>query len=47
MTDEDAAKHQLLRLVLADEQTDVLDFSRSDYELEDIFTQLIKETGEE
>ena len=32
VTDEGAAKHQLLRLVLADEQTDVLEFSRSEYE---------------
>jgi ABC-2 type transport system ATP-binding protein len=46
VTDEDAAKHQLLRLVLADEQTDVLDFGRSDDELEDVLMQLIEETAE-
>lgn len=43
VSDEGAAKHQLLRLILADEQTEVLNFERSEYELEDVFMQLVKE----
>lgn len=47
VNDEGAAKHQLLRLVLADEQTDVLDFGRSDDELEDVLMHLAKKTAED
>jgi ABC-2 type transport system ATP-binding protein len=41
--DEAAARSQLLRLVLADEKTDVLSFERAQYELEDVFMQLVQE----
>ncbi len=47
VTDEDAAKHQLLRLVLADEQTEVLDFGRLSYEMEDVLKHVTQEPAEE
>ena len=37
VTDEGAARHQLLRLILADEQTEVLDFERSEDDWKDMF----------
>jgi len=39
--DEAAAEGQLLRLVLADEQTTVTEFGRRKYNLEDIFLQMV------
>lgn len=44
VTDERAATHQLLRLVLADEQTDVLDFGRSEDALARVILQGVNET---
>jgi len=42
VTDEKAAKSQLLRLVLADEQLQVIDWGRKKYELEEIFLDLVE-----
>jgi ABC-2 type transport system ATP-binding protein len=42
VTDEAAAKEQLLRLVLADEQVTVTSFARKTYELEEIFLNIIE-----
>jgi ABC-2 type transport system ATP-binding protein len=42
VTDEAAAKAQLLRRVLADERVTVLEFSRKRYELEEVFVNLIQ-----
>jgi ABC-2 type transport system ATP-binding protein len=41
VTDEEAAQSHLLRLVLADEAINVLDFGRERPELEEIFVQLV------
>lgn len=41
VTDEVRARHELLRLILADPSTDILSFDRLAYELEDVFMQLI------
>jgi ABC-2 type transport system ATP-binding protein len=42
VTDEEAAKAQLLRLVLADEHTTVTEFGRKKYELEEIFVSIVE-----
>ncbi|MGF1505845.1 MAG: ABC transporter ATP-binding protein [Chloroflexi bacterium] len=41
VTDDDAARHQLLRLALADDAVDVLAFHRAQAELEDVFMELV------
>jgi len=43
VTDEQAAKAQLLRLVLSDGQIVVTEFSRKTYELEEVFMNIVKE----
>jgi ABC-2 type transport system ATP-binding protein len=40
--DEQAAEAQLLRQVLADEEVNVLSFGREQYQLEDVFLQLVE-----
>ena len=45
VTDEEAAKDQLLRLVLADEQLTVASFGRKTYELEEIFVNIVEESA--
>ena len=42
VTDEQAAKEQLLRLVLADEGLTVTEFGRKRYELEEIFINIVQ-----
>ena len=42
VTDEDAVKDQLLRLVLADEQMKISHFGRKTYELEEIFVNIVE-----
>jgi ABC-2 type transport system ATP-binding protein len=42
VTDDDMAKDQLLRLVLADEQIRVTKFGRKTYELEEIFMDIVE-----
>lgn len=42
VTDDEAAKAQLLRLVLADEQLTVTRFGRKTYELEEIFMNIVE-----
>jgi ABC-2 type transport system ATP-binding protein len=42
VTDEKAAKAQLLRLALADEQVTVMSFGRKTYELEEIFLNIVE-----
>jgi ABC-2 type transport system ATP-binding protein len=42
VTDEAAAEEQLLRLVLADDQVNVLEFGRKKYELEEVFLDLVE-----
>jgi ABC-2 type transport system ATP-binding protein len=42
VTDEAAAEEQLLRLVLADPQVNVLEFGRKKYELEEVFLGLVE-----
>lgn len=42
VTDEAAAETQLLRLVLADAQVNVLEFGRKKYELEEVFLGLVE-----
>jgi len=42
VTDEAAAEEQLLRLVLADGQVNVLEFGRKKYELEEVFLGLVE-----
>ncbi len=42
VTDETAAEEQLLRLVLADPQVNVLEFGRKKYELEEVFLGLVE-----
>jgi ABC-2 type transport system ATP-binding protein len=42
VTDADAAKVQLLRLILADEQVVVTSFGRKEYELEDVFLSIVE-----
>jgi ABC-2 type transport system ATP-binding protein len=42
VTDDEAAKDQLLRLVLADEQLTVTRFGRKTYELEEIFINIVE-----
>jgi ABC-2 type transport system ATP-binding protein len=42
VTDEEAAKAQLLRLVLADEHATVTEFGRKKYELEEIFVSIVE-----
>jgi ABC-2 type transport system ATP-binding protein len=42
VTDEAAAEEQLLRLVLADAQVNVLEFGRKKYELEEVFLGLVE-----
>jgi ABC-2 type transport system ATP-binding protein len=44
VTDADAAKAQLLRLLLADEHIAVTSFGRKEYELEDIFVSIVEGT---
>lgn len=44
VTDADAAKAQLLRLLLADEHLVVTGFGRKEYELEDIFVNIVEGT---
>jgi ABC-2 type transport system ATP-binding protein len=43
VTDEQAAKARLLRLVLSDEQIVVTEFSRKTYELEEVFMNIVRE----
>jgi hypothetical protein len=45
VTDEEAAKSELLRLILADEDIQVVEFGRKQYELEEVFLSIIE--GEE
>jgi ABC-2 type transport system ATP-binding protein len=47
VTDEEAAKAQLLRLVLADGRTTVTEFGRKKYELEEIFVSIVEGTRPE
>jgi ABC-2 type transport system ATP-binding protein len=42
VTDESAAEHELLRLVLADESVTVTSFGRKQYQLEEIFLDLVE-----
>lgn len=42
VTDEEAAKAQLLRLALTDEHTTVTEFGRKKYELEEIFMSIVE-----
>ena len=42
VTDEDAAKDQLLRLVLSDGQITVTHFGKKTYELEEIFINIVE-----
>jgi ABC-2 type transport system ATP-binding protein len=42
VTDDDAAKAQLLRLVMEDEQLTVTKFGRKTYELEEIFMNIVE-----
>ena len=42
VTDEAAAKDQLLRLVLSDEQITVTHFGKKTYELEEIFMNIVE-----
>jgi ABC-2 type transport system ATP-binding protein len=42
VTDQKAARAQLLRLVLADEELDVLEYGRKKHELEQVFMQLVE-----
>jgi ABC-2 type transport system ATP-binding protein len=44
VSDEEAAKAQLLRLVLADEHTNVVAFGRKRYELEEVFVSIVEGT---
>ena len=44
VSDEAAAKTQLLRLVLADEHTNVVAFGRKRYELEEVFVSIVEGT---
>jgi ABC-2 type transport system ATP-binding protein len=44
VTDEQAAKAQLQRLVLADEHTNVTKFGRREYELEEVFVSIVEGT---
>jgi ABC-2 type transport system ATP-binding protein len=43
VNDEHAAQHELLRLALADDSLDVLEFGRQKRELEQVFMQLVQE----
>jgi ABC-2 type transport system ATP-binding protein len=43
VTDEAQARHQLLRLVLAEEDVDVLQFGQEQAELEQVFMDLVQE----
>jgi ABC-2 type transport system ATP-binding protein len=45
VTDEQAAKAELLRLILSDEDTTVIEFGRKKYELEEVFISIVE--GEE
>jgi ABC-2 type transport system ATP-binding protein len=45
VTDEEVAKSELLRLILADEDIKVVEFGRKQYELEEVFLNIIE--GEE
>ena len=47
VTDEEAAKAQLLRLVLTDEHTTVTEFGRKKYELEEVFVSIVEGTRPE
>lgn len=47
VTDESMAHSQLLRLVLADDEVQVLSFGRAQVELEDVFMQLVQESSNE
>ena len=42
VTDEDAARSQLLRLVLADDEVSVTEFGRMEYELEEVFMTIVE-----
>lgn len=41
VTDEEAAKSKLLRLILSDEQVSVVEFKRKKYELEEVFLNIV------
>ncbi|KPK90420.1 MAG: multidrug ABC transporter ATP-binding protein, partial [Anaerolineae bacterium SM23_ 63] len=45
VTDEEVAKSDLLRLILADEDIKVIEFGRKQYELEEVFLRIVE--GEE
>jgi ABC-2 type transport system ATP-binding protein len=45
VTDEQAAKSELLRLILSDEKVTVIEFGRKQYELEEVFLSIVE--GEE
>jgi ABC-2 type transport system ATP-binding protein len=47
VTDEEAARTQLLRLVLADGRADVVEFGRKQFELEEIFVSMVEGTQAE
>jgi len=42
VTDEEAAKAQLLRLLLADQALVVTDFHRKEHQLEDVFVRIVE-----
>ena len=42
VNDADAAKANLLRLVLADRRVVVTDFGRKEYELEEVFVSIVE-----
>jgi ABC-2 type transport system ATP-binding protein len=42
VTDEEAAKSELLRLILSDENTRVVEFGRKKYELEEVFLSIVE-----
>jgi ABC-2 type transport system ATP-binding protein len=42
VTDEEVAKSELLRLILADENINVVEFGRKQYELEEVFLSIIE-----
>jgi ABC-2 type transport system ATP-binding protein len=47
VTDADAAKAQLLRLLMADEHLIVTGFGRKEYELEDVFVSIVEGTQDD
>jgi len=42
VSDEQAAKAELLRLILSDEETTVIEFGRKKYELEEVFLSIVE-----